>query len=287
MTNALKKATNHRDRNLLYRSLVFATLVWAAVGFGLYTQPRASEPKKQGTLDLDTVVVEARKGFWAKTNDDPTAFFTGALAALTAVLATVGVVQIYFLRRTDETARTSAEAAIISARAAEKALEGTDAPFIFPFARAYDAGKDPSPPGRNSLGFACYELRNLGRSPAIVREVYHGLLKSNFVPPPVSFPPPQTNLFMDTVVAAGESSQTWRFAQGSVIEGKIPLVVFLVGQVRFNDVFGNYFITGFCFAYREADKVFYAIGGTDHNYQRKLSVEEQEVARQRDARAQA
>ena len=55
--------------------------------------------------------------FWDWTTHEPIAFYTAVLCLFTGVLAFVSFVQINYLRRADETARKSAEAANVTAKA--------------------------------------------------------------------------------------------------------------------------------------------------------------------------
>jgi hypothetical protein len=55
---------------------------------------------------------------WERTWEDPVAFYTFVLGIFTALLAIVSATQIYFLIRADKTARISADAAALNAKAA-------------------------------------------------------------------------------------------------------------------------------------------------------------------------
>jgi hypothetical protein len=60
---------------------------------------------------------------------------------------------------------------------------------------------------------------------------------------------------------------------------------FMVGQVRYTDVFGNQFLTGFCYALNIHTQSFYGIGGIEHNFRRTLTDEETHDAESRDSLA--
>src|ERR1700724_481609 len=47
----------------------------------------------------------------------------------------------------------------------------------------------------------------MGRSPAIIREIYLACIASDVMPSPCPFPPLQTNLFQSEIVGPGESSK--------------------------------------------------------------------------------
>jgi hypothetical protein len=63
------------------------------------------------------------ESFWQITETDPVATFTGTLALFTLALVIISGVQIYFLNRSDKTARLTAEAAGLSAIAAKKSAD--------------------------------------------------------------------------------------------------------------------------------------------------------------------
>jgi hypothetical protein len=70
------------------------------------TSGRAAEPKQP-------------ESFWQKTETDPVAAFTGTLAIFTFALVVISAVQIYYLNRSDKTARLTAEAALKAAEASQ------------------------------------------------------------------------------------------------------------------------------------------------------------------------
>ena len=43
-----------------------------------------------------------------------------------------------------------------------------------------------------------------------------------------------------------------------------------LGHIRFGDVFGNEYISGFCLARNGATGEFYGLGGSQYNYRRKI-----------------
>jgi hypothetical protein len=46
-------------------------------------------------------------------------------------------------------------------------------------------------------------------------------------------------------------------------------VFWFMGFVRYNDVFDNEYIRGFCLAYSPMTNSFYPVGGDGYNYRRK------------------
>ncbi|MGA9137745.1 MAG: hypothetical protein WBZ39_07415 [Methylovirgula sp.] len=128
------------------------------------------QPEKESTQDVAAKFV---------------ARYTKILAGFTAVLALVAGYQIYFLSRTDETARISAEAAKLSAEAlidAERAhlyviitesnlKEALQAAVMWPNSPSMDSGLVSSQPT------VAFVMKNLGRTPAILKEISYHLIQ--------------------------------------------------------------------------------------------------------------
>ena len=142
------------------------------------------------------------------------------------------------------------------------------------------------------MGNASYTLRNFGRAPAIIREIYDACVISRELPKPIGFPPLQTCLMKVELVGVGEASElheppnsvplpSVEAAATSIITPKAE-TAFIIGQVRYADVFGNQYISGFCYALNEHTRKFYAIGGAAHSYRRKLNEAETREAEARD-----
>ena len=79
----------------------------------------------------------------------------------------------------------------------------------------------------------------------------------------------------DEIIAAGETSKPRTLDQiETLITQDKNASTFVVGQARYADVFGNQYISGFCYFLNERSMTFQAMGGTAHNYRRKLNDEE-------------
>jgi len=112
---------------MLIRALM-AVLLLAGFAFAQSSQSPPKEQHQTATQQTPAASAEEKqppKSFgqslaiiWARTWEDPVAFFTFALACLTGALVVVSLMQGYFLLRADRTARLAAEAADSSARAA-------------------------------------------------------------------------------------------------------------------------------------------------------------------------
>ena len=107
--------------------------------------------------------------------DGWTAIFTGMLTLFTFVLAVVSITQIKYLIRADKNALVSADAAKKAADVAQSALEGIERPYVlFEIAgENLNVALNPNLPeelkGRRPFPLISYRLKNLGRSPAIIR----------------------------------------------------------------------------------------------------------------------
>ncbi len=108
--------------SFLFRSIVLLSLIVAGSAFSLYHADQGPSRQEKGQAEQQSKDIDPPKTFVARTFDDPTAFFTATLAILTAVLAGVGVSQVYYLNRSDQTARISADAAKRSADIARDTL---------------------------------------------------------------------------------------------------------------------------------------------------------------------
>jgi hypothetical protein len=214
------------------------------------------------------------KPFWQKIFPDSISFFNFSLVLITGGLAVIGI--------------TQADAAKKSAEVAEQALYGTEAPFIFIIIDATDGNAIvtiTSPQGVEYPEHVSYMFHNYGRSPAIIREIYIACIASDVMPSPCPFPPLQSNLFQSEIVGPGDSSESKPLPQiASFLPNKSHpwAAVIVYGHVRYADVFGNQYLSGFCYAFNSYFNRFHAIGGAIHNYRRKLNEDENREAEKRD-----
>lgn len=114
---------------------------------------------------------EAHETYRQWLTKDAASFFTFILALLTAVLAVVSVVQIFYLRRSDDTARRTADAALKAADAAykqaeisEKALISTDRPWITVNVELAGDAETSKTDVKFTFKFT---MKNIGNSPAL------------------------------------------------------------------------------------------------------------------------
>jgi len=272
-------------RDALFRAVVLLGLIVLAVGFSLHRDDQGPSYQHEGGSEQRTEQVGPPKSFAAKTLEDPTAFFTATLAFLTFSLACVGVAQVYYLNRSDRTARVSAEAAREAADVARLALESAETPYLVPVVRPYEKGVDPDPPSPANDPLVSLRFENCGRSPATVLEIRYETLGSDRTPDPACFPPAQINTRHSYILPQGrESNPVWfnvgRF--GGWLPSDHYQVAWINGHVRYADVFGNQFLTGFCYYRNGWGHHWNAQGGPEHNFRRKLTGDDLATAMTRD-----
>ncbi len=173
-----------------------------------------------------------------------------------------------------------------SADLTQLALEAAETPYLVPIVARFIKGKDVEPPSPSVIPLGSYRFENCGRSPAIILESRIEKYATGRMPDPVHFPFLETNLYHTSILPQGRLTDKIYITQG-MFEGWTPAdqerVAWLVGAVRYTDVFGNHFITGFCF-YRNARYGHWiAIGSISHNFRRKLEGDDLRRAKERDS----
>ncbi len=249
------------------------------------------------------IEVKEDKTFLAALESDPVAAFTALLFVATVVLAgvTVGLYREAKNASKEQATltRESLAKAERSAQAAERALEGVDAPFISVLI-------DINAVKHNYLGggvaiqykdfdrLIVYKLTNFGKSPAFVLEVYRGLLVSRAIPQSLPFPPLQSNLSKLGSIGPDRETLEYSFSRDEVTAAggdendrweNFPAdnTLWIIFQIRYRDAVGSQFVSGHTFAFNAARKDFYAQGGTKYNYRRKLTEDELAAMVERDA----
>jgi hypothetical protein len=194
-------------------------------------------------------------GFWEKTRSDPVSFFTAWLVVFTAVLAVVSFVQIYFLNRTDETARISAN----SAKTSADSLINLERPRLF--VRHTTTNIDP-----NGALFCDYSVENYRKSPAIMVEQCVDLRCVSQLP---AIPQYVHIVPSRRVLHSGEENDKFR-AELSQTEQRHNAPqndnLYLLGYFVFKDVFGAVITTGFCYKLDRLTGRLIEEGGTAFNY---------------------
>jgi len=190
------------------------------------------------------------------------AYYTYLLAFFTAALVVVSAFQIYFLRRADETARITAEAA----------KESADALPLIERAYIYAKVEMSGPMVRSVLGHQIIHFRirftNHGRTPATVVRMRRYAIVLPI--PPTELPGEEQEgapLPDGMVIGANESEEF-----GGINFAKIPDFVptdrvFCCGMIVYRDVLGKERTTGFCWeALWHSDSTTTAIAQSPLNY---------------------
>ncbi len=182
---------------------------------------------------------------WDRTWDDPVAFYTFILSIFTALLAIVSFTQIYFLTRSDKTARIAADAAKEAAEAsarqasiAENALTQLERPYVFIFGvRGIQQDRD------SRDFFVEFTVANYGKMPAIIEALHIGFDKSDCAEPPM---PPLLrdahNLIASPILQAGEVRRKIRTYFPSGMVG--PDINAIIETVRARDFPPNPILDG-------------------------------------------
>jgi hypothetical protein len=207
---------------------------------------------------------------------------TGGLFKETAALRAVADQQAINMKESIAVANRSALAAERAARIAEDSLVAVETPFLHPvivghqFKATWDGFV-----GSVGLGKAVqFRFQNIGRTPAILTDYYTCPIFSLGVPSPKDdLLAMHTGGLSTQVIRAGAFSTELSFNLNeglyqSLFEGKFGRqgnnMLFFVGQSRYIDLFGNEFISGFCFAYAAARDEWYGFGGAAYNYRRRV-----------------
>ncbi len=193
--------------------------------------------------------------------------------------AVVGAFAAVFTWRAARAAADAAEASKDSAKIAEKALNSSEPPFLIAEVEFFR----PKLIGRYfevmSGEIIEYKIKNIGRTPAIIYDVFANIAPAD------SMPWPSENLVIEhfptdkiEIVANGEctTGKTITYTDEMVItyyRGKLDsekYTWFFVGQIKYGDVFGNTYVGGFCQAFIPSERRFHGTGGPDRNYRRMI-----------------
>ena len=197
--------------------------------------------------------------------------FTGLLWRSTEKLWSAGEKQIALVKRSTDLTQL--------------ALEAAETPYLVPIVRVYDEKVDPPPPSPAMQPLASLRFENCGRSPATVLEIRVDTGGSKHTPNPAHFPPLQTNLMHSYILPQGRESEPMRFTVGSFGDwtpANHQEVAWINGHVRYADVFGNQFLTRFCYYRQGYGQRWYAQGGPGHNGRHRLTGDDLIVAMARD-----
>jgi hypothetical protein len=230
---------------------------------------------------------------WSRTWDDPVAFYTFVLGIFTAVLAVVAIAQIRFLIRADRTARIAALAADRSARTAELSLMSLEIPYLYPIVRRHGlkvgTSKKTGQPAVVGFEFGnefvTFGFKNFGRTPADIIEVYPVIRFGMGLPPLFGVPELPFNRLSGIIVGDREESEDFHCALNeaqymTVYRGAFDPdlhIVWLLGYVRYRDVFENEYVHGFTLGFAPNMNTFYSMGGEGYNYRKKTKAAGQSI----------
>ncbi len=218
-----------------------------------------------------------------------TYFFRRQANSLEATILTMrrlGSRQSRNMRESIATARTAAEAGNKSTEIARLTLEAAETPYLVPIVIKFTEGEDDAPPNPSVIPLGSYRFENCGRSPAIILEERVDKYGTASTPNPVHWPFLNTNLHQTSILPQGRMSDKIYLTQGMFGDwapSDQTRAAMIVGAVRYADVFGNQFITGFSFYRNSRYGHWVSMGSTAHNFRRKLEGDDLRRARQRDS----
>lgn len=230
----------------------------------------ASEQRKERREQAD-LMAQQEMALWAKLM-----FFAAAVQLI------VGVITLLFLWRTLQETRKTAESAIEGTRVAQRALTVLEVPYVS--AKVLDSGIVPNGEGTDRYLELERGVRfcfaNYGRTPAFLTEQKSVLkiCKKGDLPP--SVPPNQGGKAYPFGVIVGgnaESQPSTRKFDDFLDEEELMMVkhgiddfdLFLIGFVKFSDIFGSQYTVGFCMRYEVEEGRFFVAGGHHYNYSHK------------------
>lgn len=224
--------------------------------------------------------------------DDRLANYTWWLVAFTGVLAisTIGLWLVTWLagRRQSREMQASLAVAVKAAEAAEKsssiaeaALFTVEAAYPYVMIRAHGIDVQNERIRGVTIGdVVSFCFTNYGRTPAAITEVISDLRIAIGVPDPIVAPERPHNWITGEVIPAGKDSRAFSFEMNegmfrTLYEGALAderNIIWFMGYARYNDVFANEYVLGFCFAFGTAKAEFYPFGGDGYNYRKKVKI---------------
>jgi hypothetical protein len=191
--------------------------------------------------------------------------------------------------------RTQAFATVALARAtrrsadiAEKALVELEAPFLY--VRIIRPGisikeipgtadqvmHDPmgQKRWRMDFGYGLYRFSNYGRTPARIVSYFETIkiVDGETMPDPINITEIEEHLMPEGVIVLPNGGESRDYIVNALPHIFRPMFdpekksLFFIGFVRYSDVFGNHYRTGFCFVFDHSDDRFVLIGDENYNY---------------------
>lgn len=215
---------------------------------------------------------------WDRTWDDPVAFYTFVLSIFTGLLAVVSGTQIFFLLRTDRTARMTAQAARDSADHIPRVERAYL--FVYPKRNWSDAAKlYGETSGSKNPVQVTWTFRNHGKTPAVITglEVHFEMVtaepdNTRFMPnslldgitivePGHRWPLRDQGFDPDAIISLGRELSAEDF--GDLAKGHAYL--WFYGAVSYQDIFGGDHITRFRWRGGGVMGGFAPVGGPPYN----------------------
>jgi len=254
-------------REYVLATLCAAVLVFVAF-FGAYSGGAVREPLSAAQQQHDkaryggqqnpegkTPKIENSDSFWDKTKGDPVAYFTYVLSMFTGVLGTVSIFQLWFLNKSDKTARIAAEAANLSADALRRTERGILIEYVqlthIPGIRAFTdtlyttaVRADDHTMDIDVEVYIQFSLKNYGKTPVTIIDVCAYCTITN-TPWATGGLETIDLVLTEYTISPQDSSGTMRFRKTLVVSQSEraalksgALHIFFIGLFTYNDVFG-------------------------------------------------
>jgi hypothetical protein len=239
--------------------LLVATAVWSVVFLFSLPQPNkpAPEPTQQATEHKTK----------NSSPDQEIALYTLWLAIFTGALVAVSGIQIFFLIRTDKTARITAEAAKQSSDAVLK----IERPVLYIKDLRIEAGIKVEEAFENAADFndaqATFAIINLGRTPAILLEYSYSILDEMPDRPRYY----KAKNWHEQVLYSRDEIEV-KVSGRFDARPRMRRRTHLIGYFYYGDVFGVKRIAAFCYGWRDyrgrTQRGWEKVGGDQYNYER-------------------
>jgi len=176
-------------------------------------------------------------------------------------------------------ATAAAEAASKAADLAEEALRVGERPYMLaaPVRDVLDYAITNANPASQVEPFTgrpyvTFSITNYGNTPAILREVGANLKISATLPTRGYFSKvlPRASTVIPTGRSVGEincGADNWDADAHTAAIANGQQHFWLVGELKYDDIFGNVTVAGFCYRYYVATKSFHEEGGDNYNFQ--------------------
>jgi hypothetical protein len=235
----------------------------------------------RGTTD-QPLVIASQEDPQKKIDDHDLSIWTGWLCFFTAVLAVIAACQVWLfwkqlsqMRVDSENTRATASAAQKTAEVAEQSIRQLEQPYVFGALdpETYKKGKVRDGGFFIDLGQPSVIVYNFGRTPALLTHIYHRVevLTGDNMPDPVdSRKIAGKALPVGSACANGDPFGDSASLLDIVMDDQQVLKgqqrIWLVGFVRYTDVFGSAHISGFTQMWDPSKGRFVRRGDKSYNY---------------------